>query len=1170
MTSVVDAHRGYDPRTKLDVQDNSVFLSGTQALVRSVFDQMRRDALASLNTAAFISGYPGSPLGNFDLELARHEHLMESLRVKHLPGHNEEIAATSVYGSQMAQTFPDPVYEGVLGVWYGKGPGLDRAADAIRHAQYVGTSRKGGVLAFVGDDPACKSSSIPSTSEHTLCDLGLPFLAPSSVGDVLDVVPHGVALSRFSGLWTGVRVVTDVADGTSAVPGPLAMPTIVVPEVHWKGRPFEPSLRGIPGPPWSIEVEAEIRGPRLDIAREYGYLNGLNRVVVAPQRPRIAIVAVGHLLHETLSALNELGLDQAALAREGVRLCHVRMPHPLDVRTLREFAADVERVIVVEEKRALVEPAIRDALYGHPAPPRVVGKRDSEGADLIPSHGAIHADDLIGPLWPELVRSLAADRLRQPPPRRIDLPVVGAARAPYFCSGCPHNTSTKVPGGAVVGGGIGCHGITQLMPEDVVGHIATTTQMGGEGAQWLGIAPHVAATHTFQNLGDGTYFHSGQLAIQAAVAAGATITYKLLYNGAIAMTGGQSPAESNALTVPDLAEVLLRQGVHRIIVTTEDRRRYRRVRLPRGVEVWDRSRVVEAQEALRDAGGVTVLIHDQRCAAENRRDRRRGRIPVPEQRVFINERICEGCGDCGAKSNCLSVEPVNTEYGRKTRINQTSCNSDFSCLSGDCPSFVTVLPPRRRPERQVRDKNAGAVAALLSVDPPAPHLAPANGNVIRMPGIGGTGVVTASQIIGTAAMLAGLEVSGMDQTGLSQKAGPVVSDLRIGTSDGGALRPSSKAFTGSVDLLLAFDVLVAADSATQQSLIPGRTIAVISTTRVPTGAMVSDANTDYPDIQEFQDRLDALLGSAHVHWVDSGDLAQQLLGDRSAANILLLGVAAQLGALPVPVEALQQAIELNGVSVEANIAAFRAGRWWVADRGRLARATRKRDSPAAVPMTTLVPEEWISAAPGSLKELVRQRTADLIGYQNRAYARRYAGVVSKIAAAEARTAGQSTALTEAVARNLHKLMAYKDEYEVARLSLAPEADDKIREAFGPGARVYWNLHPPVFRALGLKRKLKLGAWFTPAYKVLYAMRGLRGTPFDPFGHTEVRRLERRLIDEYTNALDALEPAVSAGNIPEAVAMAQLPDLVRGYEHLKLDSGQRFLKSLSAQRTGLGI
>lgn len=760
MTSTADKRIDYDPRAKLELQDDDVFLTGTQALVRVVLDQMRRDAAGGLNTAAFVSGYPGSPLGTFDLELARQSHLLQALRVRHLPGHNEEIAATSVYGSQMAQTFPDARHDGVLGVWYGKAPGLDRAADAIRHAQYVGTARKGGVLALVGDDPACKSSSIPNSTEHTLQDLGLPILTPSSVADVLELGPHGVTLSRLSGLWTAMRVVTDLADGTATVPGRPVDPVIRLPEMTWGGKTFEPSLRGVPGPPWSIDIEAEIRGPRLEMARSYGHLNQLNRVVVAPRDARVSIVVVGHLYPELRSALAALGFDDASLMAKGIRVCQVRMLHPLDPRDLREFAAGVERVIVIEEKRPIVERVLREVLYRGDHQPLVIGKESVDSRALFPLHGAIHRDEILQPLYQQLSDFIDISEMRSPQRPRRQLPIIGATRAPYFCSGCPHNSSTRVPDGAVVGGGIGCHGMTQFMDPQIVGNVATTTHMGSEGAQWLGISPYVETGHIFQNLGDGTYFHSGQLAIQAAVAAKAHITYKLLYNSAIAMTGGQSTAESNALAVPDVARILIHQGVSRIIVTTEDTRSYRGTRMPK-TEVWDRTRIVEAQEALRSTPGVTVLIHDQRCAAEDRRDRKRGKVPTPEKKVVINERICEGCGDCGVKSNCLSVEPVDTEFGRKTQINQTTCNSDYSCLAGDCPSFVTVKPPRRRrgsgatgsarklPGRKALDR-------LVAHAPPDPPQTSTDGSFsIRMPGIGGTGVVTASQVLGTAAMLDG-------------------------------------------------------------------------------------------------------------------------------------------------------------------------------------------------------------------------------------------------------------------------------------------------------------------------------------------------------------------------------------------------------------------------------
>ncbi|HEX5119428.1 MAG TPA: indolepyruvate ferredoxin oxidoreductase family protein [Pseudonocardiaceae bacterium] len=1165
MTSTVDIGHGYDPRAKLDVQDNPVFLSGTQALVRIVFDQLRHDRAAGLRTASFVSGYPGSPLGGFDLELGRQRRLMAELGVTHLPGHNEELAATSVYGTQMAQTFGDATHDGVLGVWYGKGPGLDRAADAIRHGQYVGTSRHGGVLALVGDDPSCKSSSIPNTTEQTLQDLGLPVLVPSSVADVLELGPHGVALSRLSGLWTAVRVVTDIADGTATVAGSGTDADIVVPAVHWQGKPFTPSLHGIPGPPWSLQVEAELRGPRLEVARQYGYLNQLNRITVSPDRPRVSIIAVGHLFGETMTALRDLGLDEPALLTHGIRVCQVRLQHPLDARTLHEFAAGAERVVVVEEKRPVVERVLKETLYRSAEQPIVVGKEDEDGRPLIPLAGGIHTDELTGPLRAQLTAYLPEAVLRRPRRGRVTLPLLDAARAPYFCSGCPHNTSTKVPDGALIGGGIGCHGITQLMDPAVVGNVASTTHMGTEGAQWFGIAPYVTTGHMFQNLGDGTYFHSGQLAVQAAVAAGATITYKLLYNGAIAMTGGQNPSESNALGVPDLVEILLRQGVRRIIVTTEDRRRYRRARMPRAVEVWDRSRVVEAQETLRQSGGVTVLIHDQRCAAENRRDRRRGRIPTPTQRVFINERICEGCGDCGAKSNCLSVEPVDTEFGRKTQINQTTCNSDYSCVAGDCPSFVTVVPRGRR--ETVAPTTAPSLGALLAEPIPSPVALFADRDItIRMPGIGGTGVVTASQIIGTAAMLDGRVVQGMDQTGLSQKAGPVISDLHIAPVGEHTAATSSRAHLASVDLLLAFDLLGVAVDTTVESLAPGHTVAVVATTQTPTGAMVSDVNTAYPDTEQFRSALENALGERRVHWLDTGELSERIAGDRSGANVMLIGAAVQAGAVPVNPASIEAAIELNGIAVQANRAAFRAGRWWVADRDRLLAALPSPDAEQP-PSPSWFAE---SGLPDDVRTMAARRAEDLLHYQDQRYAQRYVELVAAIAAAEQRTTGGSAVLTQVVAANLYKLMAYKDEYEVARLSLDPVARERITEAFGPDVKVYWNLHPPILRDHGLKSKLRLGAWFTPAYRTLTKMRRLRGTALDPFGRTEVRRLERRLVAEYTAALEALIPALCNENLAAAIALATLPDGVRGYEKLKLDSGSRFLDQLAEARRSIGI
>lgn len=1167
MTTTVEHH--FHPDSRLEVQSNPVLLSGVQALIRVVIDQMRRDRAAGARTAAFISGYPGSPLAGLDLELSRQKQLLQELDVRHLPALNEELAATAVYGSQAAQTFPDATYEGVLGVWYGKGPGLDRAADAIRHAQYVGTSRLGGAVAFVGDDPACKSSSIPSSSEQILADLGLAVIVPSSVADIVELGPHAIALSRLSGIWSGLRIVSDVADGVASVSGELVMPSIVEPEVEWRGQRYLATPRAIPTVPWALEAEAELREPRFEVAREYGHLNNLNRIVVDSPRPRVAIVAVGSLLHETLSALESLGCTKEQLADHGIRLCHVRMPHPMHEATIGAFVDGVERVIVIEEKRAFVETAIREALYGTTVHPVIVGKRDDQGRVLLPAHGTLHADELIGPLRNELSRFLPAQQLRPEAEKRL-LPLLPAARAPYFCSGCPHNRSTKAPAGSVIGGGIGCHGMTMIMDPKVVGNIASATQMGGEGAQWIGIAPHVSTPHMFQNLGDGTYFHSGQLAIQAAVAAGVNITYKLLYNDAVAMTGGQKTSMSNALPVPHVAENLLRQGVKRVIVTTEDISRYRRTDLPRHVEVWDRRRLIEAQEALRAVEGVTVLIHDQRCAAENRRDRKRGRTASPSQRIFINERICEGCGDCSTVSNCLSVEPVGTEYGTKRRINQTTCNLDFSCIEGDCPSFISVKTKRQGGRSKGPGSAAPAptesLAELLQGEPPEPRVSLSGEVLVRSPGIGGTGVVTASHVLGTAAMLDGLEVSGLDQTGLSQKAGAVVSDLRVSR---GAAQRTSRAHHESVDVLLGFDVIAAAAAPTQDALVPGHTVAVLSTSRTPTGAMVANPWANYPDVSAFVEQLQRDLGSERVFCVDNHELLTELLGDASGANTVLLGIATQAGALPVRPALIEQAIELNGVAVEHNIAAFRVGRWWVADRDRL---MASRTEPAAASPDPMpggrAPATWFEAIPDAVRPLAEARASDLISYQNQRYGQRYAEVVSAVAVAEGAVAPGSVAFTDGVARGLYKLMAYKDEYEVARLALDPDERARLEAAFGPDVDFAWNLHPPVLRSLGYGRKLSLGRRSAPVFKILRSGRRLRGTRLDIFGYTEVRRLERRMIEEYIDAVLAVSRGLGADRLDEAVALAWLPDAVRGYERLKLMRGAEFLDSLNSARKAI--
>jgi indolepyruvate ferredoxin oxidoreductase len=1107
------------------------YLSGITALARLPVDQMRLDRRAGWRTAGFVSGYPGSPLGGYDSELGRIDALLKEHGIVHQPGLNEELAATAVYGSQVATTTDGARVEGVLGVWYGKAPGVDRAADALRHGNFSGTGPRSGVLVLAGDDPASKSSTLPSSSERTLAELSMPVFHPADTQDLLDLGHHAVAASRHSGLWAGFKVVTVVADGSGDVDLDLDRVSVVVPEVDDGG------LRG----PWgrlnrdfSVGMEQEMVERRIPRARAYGRVNRLNDVTVdAGSGAWLGIVAPGHTYLDVLDACRVLGLGPAELAALGVRILRVRMPWPIDPSVIREFAAGLDEVVVVEEKRSFVETQVKEALYGVAAAPVVTGRADPDGQALVPAWGALDADRLAGPLASRLLTRVDPGRIDLPPPpprERLHLPVV-PARPAWFCSGCPHLTSTRVPDGALVGGGIGCHGLASRMAVERTGELLSNTQMGGEGAQWVGAAPFLDRGHLFQNVGDGTLFHSGWLAVRFAVAAGSHITYKILYNDAVAMTGGQSP--TGAHPVPELLRGLRAEGVGRIIVTTEDTGRYRGVELPAGVEVWDRGRIVEAQEALAAESGVTVLLHDQQCAAELRRDRKRGREPIPKERVAIVERVCEGCGDCGAKSACLSLHPVDTFFGPRTEIHQTSCNLDLSCLQGDCPSFVLTSERRLRLPWSRRRSSAGGGGSRTArpappSDLPEPTVRAGGGEVtVRMPGIGGTGVVTVAQVVGMAATLDGWSVDGVDQTGLSQKAGPVVSELRL--SRDGEARPGHVSSAG-VDLLLAFDLLVALSPEHLRGLDPERTVGVVSTSITPTGFMVGDPTATLPSADTLADGLRPLLATAS--FVDAEDLCARVVGGTQSANVLLLGVAYQLGALPVSAASLEQALELNGVAVDANLAAFRWGRALVA-------------RPESIPTAEVEPD----ATTMPVTALVDRLAGDLRRYQDESYAGRFREVVDQVRAVDG-----DGELARSVARNLHKLMAYKDEYEVAALHLADPA--------AGGQRRVILLHPPILRALGLKRKLRFGPGTRPLLRALAAGRRLRGTRLDPFGYAKVRRVERALVDEYVEVVrrlvarhDQLDPA-------EAVRIAELPQLVRGYEHVKLANVARYRSALA--------
>ncbi|MEM8745268.1 MAG: indolepyruvate ferredoxin oxidoreductase family protein [Actinomycetota bacterium] len=1157
-----DALAAYDLADRYRRDEGEVFITGIQALARLPIEQLRRDRRNGLNTAAFLSGYPGSPLGGFDLEVARATKIVTDLPIVHEPAVNEELGATSVMGSQLAASRPDSRYDGVVGFWYGKAPGLDRAGDALRHAVFAGTAPESGAVALVGDDPACKSSTMPSSSDATLVDLHMPILYPGTMAECLELGLHAVAVSRATGLWSSMKIVTPVADGSGTVTLPVldddpVIPTVEVGGTTWRNRPSAMFL----GASRMLETERDFREIRMPLALEYAIENRLNRVTVDPADAWIGLVATGFTYHELRDALRRLGLpDDEAIAAAGIRLLHLRMPVPFNPELVRHFARGLDEIVVVEEKNPTLEWLIKDALYGRGHQPTVLGKTHEDGRVLMRAWGMLDADAIVGGLR-ERLSARIADRLTPPaaPARERSLIPLTVNRTPFFCSGCPHNWGTKTPEGALVGAGTGCHGMTLLMDEDRVGESIGITAMGNEGAQWIGMEPFVDSDHIFQNYGDGTFFHSAQLALQYCVGAGKNVTFKILYNGTVAMTGGQD--STSPVTVPDLARILLGHGVAKIAITTEDTARYRGVDLPRGVDVYDRTEIIAVQEELRATPGVTVLVHDQYCAAELRRDRRRGKLVMPTTRVVINHRICEGCGDCGDVSNCLSVQPFETPLGRKTRIDQASCNFDYSCVNGDCPAFMTVDVDLARSA----DDETATPDDLSGAPIPDPVIATDGSLVnIRLAGIGGTGVVTVAQVVATAAMFDGWQVRGLDQTGLSQKAGPVISDVILSRQGEGS---SNLVGTGEADLILGFDALVAASDGSISASDPDRTVAVTSANRVPTGRMITQP--DLPD--ETEVALARLAGSTRPdtqRTPDAVSLTAALVGDAAPSNVFLLGVAVQSGHVPVSVESLERAIDLNGVAVDANLAAFDWGRRWAFDADGVERLAAP-SSTAPPPVDVTVPDlprslgrriDRLDAdrdVDVDLIALVRLLAADLVGFQDESYADTFVDAVVDAVAWDRAATTEPGPLSEAFARSLHKLMAYKDEYEVARLMLLPEAQTMVESVGGPGARGTWRLHPPMLKALGRESKLSFGPATRPLFVALAAGKRLRGTRLDPFGRTEMRRMERALPGEFLATMDEVASVLTGGGTVSsdryrlAVEIAGLPDMIRGYEDLKL-------------------
>lgn len=1113
-----------------------VLLTGVQAIARALVEQHERDTRAGLRVATFVSGYQGSPLGGVDRMLSGMPEVLQAHDITFVPGLNEELAATAVWGSQadFATFSPDAArYDGVVGVWYGKGPGLDRATDALRHANMYGTNPHGGMLLLVGDDPASKSSTVPAASERSLAALGIPVLFPRNAREIVTMAMHGVAMSRASGCVVALKIVADVADGAWSVDSADVDVDLVTPEVLWEGKPFVYRQRPMAAPAASLDAEADLYGPRAEVVRAYGAANGLDVIELDPPHARIGIAAAGTTFDSVRQALHDLGADDFALHRGGVRLLRIGMPTPLGPDAVTAFADGLDEILVVEDKTAFVESQVREILYGRAGAPRIVGKKDSAGRPLVPAGGELTAGRLMAPLRRALGDRLA---LKKSPPPALSLEVLPAQRTAYFCSGCPHNRSTIVPEGSLAGGGIGCHTMVTMSGRTDTA-VTGLTQMGGEGSQWIGQAPFTDIPHLFQNIGDGTFFHSGQLAVQACVAAGVNITYKLLFNDVVAMTGAQHA--EGALAVAELTHKLTSEGVKQIIICAEDPKRHRKRALAPGTVVWHRDRLDEAQKRLRDVKGVTVLIYDQHCAADARRQRKRGTLPARTTRVLINEAVCEGCGDCGVKSNCLSVQPVDTEYGRKTRIDQSSCNTDYSCLDGDCPSFVTVEVQHRKASRRTRPRPEPPVLPDVELEPVT-----GTHNVL-FAGIGGTGIVTANQVLATAALRTGYDVASLDQTGLSQKAGPVVSHLRFAA---GTIDPANRLAPAGADCIVGFDLLVAADAKNLGYGDPARTVCVVSTSKTPTGEMVYDKTIAYPETAYLLHRLDQV--SRDVHSFDALAVSRALFGDTAPANFLLIGAAHQSGALRIPAEHIEEAITINGVAVECNIAAFRWGRLAVADPARFADLV----APAPVPPGAVDGTRVLDGTTffGHVGDLINRRAADLIAFQSEKVARRYVAVLESVWSAE-RAVGERTEFSETVARGLYKLTAYKDEYEVARLLTDTQFLSSVHEQFPTGEKLTYKLHPPVLRAMGLQKKIGLGPHSHVVLRVLAKGKRLRGTKFDPFGYAHVRRVERGLLAEYTALVTRLAAELEPSNYDRAVEVAGLTDMVRGYEDIKLAS-----------------
>ena len=1133
-----DASGGRAPslNDKFDLSQSHVILNGAQAVVRLTLMQRARDVAAGLNTAGLVTGYRGSPIAGLEGQFQRAAPFTKTSNIVFNPGLNEDLAATALWGAQQAELRGEGKYDGVFGIWYGKGPGVDRTGDAFRHANHAGSSKHGGVLALMGDDHTCESSTSAHQSEFAFVDAMIPVINPAGVQEMLDYGLYGFAMSRFAGVWVGMKCVKDNIESTSSVDASLDRVKPVIPQdfaMPEGGLNIRMGDQALP-------KEARLHDYKRPAILAFTRANRLDRMVFSGgAAPKIGIVTTGKSYLDTLQALEELGIDERRANEIGLRLYKVAVVWPLEPQGIAEFAKGLDLLIVVEEKRALIETQVKEQLYRKPDAPVVIGKKDENEAHLFPAKGALEPTDIAISVGERLVRMSNDEALKA---RLVTLKrhkgnkpegMEVAIRQPYFCAGCPHNSSTVVPAGAHAYAGIGCHFMAQWMDRSTEGF----TQMGGEGANWIGEAPFSKRRHVFQNLGDGTYIHSGSLAVRAAAASGVTMTYKILYNDAVAMTGGQKL--EGGFSAPEIARQVIAEGSKRTVMVTDQPEKYDgKMQLPREVEVFHRRELQDVQKKLSETDGLTVLIYDQTCAAEKRRRRKRGTYPDPAKRAFINTAVCEGCGDCGVKSNCVAILPVETEFGRKRAIDQSACNKDFSCVEGFCPSFVTVNGGSVKKPKGVA---AGGNALSLIENLPEPAYSTLDKPyAIVLTGIGGTGVVTISAVLAEAAHLDGKGVGAIEMAGLAQKGGAVACHLRFAKNqnDIHAIRVG----IAGADLVLGCDLVVTGSNKVLETVRKGDTHVTVNTYEQLNGDFTRNTEIRLPS-QRIKQAIEERAGEKRTHMIDAHEIAVRLFGDSIGSNMLMLGYSYQLGLVPISAKAIEQAIELNGAAIEMNRRAFRFGRLIAHDAKAVEALLGDKEKDQAK-----------SATAQTLDEIVAIRKAHLTGYQDASLAERYGARIARLTANENAQAPGKKGLAEAAARAYAKLLAYKDEYEVARLFSDGDFQKKLSEQFEGDYKLSFHLAPPLIapknKTTGHARKIEFGRWMLPVFTQLAKYKHLRGTKWDVFGYTAERRMERQLIVDYEAALDEIGQRLTASNHAIAVDLASLPEKIRGYGHVK--------------------